>query len=441
MTKVLRRMLLVLTAGLCVFTSCTALDTTSEETDDRIVITIATWLDREDGAPERITRLFNESQDDIRVDLVTYDPGDTMTIEASLERAYMSFAAGNTPDLYHTLSFDAAKLRNGGLIEDWYPVMLSDASFNMDEYQTHIWELLETDGKLYQLAASFNVFGIGGPAEIYEGLSGFTIDEFQAFLDEYADKLYIEQERMLQIMLWYGSHLDFIDKETMTCDFESEDFLEMLAFLSELPVVPQSGTEVNVARVQSADNHHTRHKINGYYSRIVGAPSRYGAGPGVAIGDTFALSVNTENKDACWTFMKWLLSYETQAELYMDGDKVSIRQEVPIRLDVWEESLQRSMLGGEDENSLFYGHTTGDGEFIDGKFFPEYVDGLPAEEVEYLRQLVANADRTAIGFFDYKSITAIVEEEVLAYLAGDKSTEECAHLIQNRVSTLLAETR
>ena len=435
MTKVLRRMILVLAAGLCIFTSCAAPGIMSEEIEDRTVITIATWLDREDSAPERITRLFNESQDDIRVELVTYDPGDTMTAEASIERAYMSFAAGNTPDLYHTLSFDAAKLRNGGLIEDWYPVMLSDASFNMDEYQTHIWELLETDGKLYQLAASFDVFGIGGPAEIYEGLSGFTIDEFRTFLNEHTDKLYIEQERMLQIMLWYGSHLDFIDREAMTCDFESEDFLEVLTFLNELPVVPQYGTEVNVAREQSASLHHNNHKRNGYYSRVVGVPSRYGAGPGVAIGESFALSSTTEHQDACWTFIKWLLSPETQAELYMEGS------EIPIRLDVWEESLQRSMLGGEDEKSLFYGHTTGDGEFIDGEFFPEYVDGLPAEEVEYLRQIVANTNRTAMGFFDYESITAIVEEEVLAYLAGDKTAEECAHLIQERVSILLAEMR
>lgn len=432
MKQVLCRMILVLALGLCVFTSCAAPAEQAEETENRTVITIATWLNREFDSIRKIVNLFNAAQDEIRVEIVSYDPSETETIEASVERAYMSFLAGDTPDLYYTVSFDAAVLRNGGLITDWYPVMLSDPSFNMDEYQTHIWELLETDGKLYQLAACFGIFGIGGPAEIYDGLTGFTINEFQSFLNEHTE-LYIKQERMLQIMLWYGSHMDFINRETMTCDFESDDFRTMLEFLNSLPIVSQSGTEVDIAREQGADLHHNNHKRNGYYSRTVGAPSRYGSGPGVAIDDTFALSSTTEHQDACWTFIKWLLSQETQAELYMDDFSF------PIRLDVWEETLERSMLGGEDENSLFYKQTTGHGEYIDGEFFPEYVDGLPAEEVEYLRDLVANVNWTAMGFFDYESVTAIVEEEILAYLAGDKTAEECAHLIQSRVSILLAE--
>lgn len=133
MKQVLCRTILVLALGLCVFTSCAAPAEQAEETENRTVITIATWLNREFDSIRKIVNLFNAAQDEIRVEIVSYDPSETETIEASVERAYMSFLAGDTPDLYYTVSFDAAVLRNGGLITDWYPVMLSDPSFNMDE--------------------------------------------------------------------------------------------------------------------------------------------------------------------------------------------------------------------------------------------------------------------------------------------------------------------
>ena len=52
---------------------------------------------------------------------------------------------------------------------------------------------------------------------------------------------------------------------------------------------------------------------------------------------------------------------------------------------------------------------------------------------------MANANRTAMGFFDYESLTKIIEEEVLAFLAGDRSAADCARLIQSRVGIMLAE--
>ena len=64
---------------------------------------------------------------------------------------------------------------------------------------------------------------------------------------------------------------------------------------------------------------------------------------------------------------------------------------------------------------------------------------MPEEEIEYLRESVANASYVALGSLEYSDVTAIVEEEVLAYLAGDKTAEDCAHIIQSRVSTMLAE--
>ena len=50
--------------------------------------------------------------------------------------------------------------------------------------------------------------------------------------------------------------------------------------------------------------------------------------------------------------------------------------------------------------------------------------------------IVSNASRAV---FRYDDVTDIVREEIAAFLAGDKTREECARLIQQRVSVYLAE--
>ncbi len=468
MNRGLLRTIIVLILGLCVLTSCAAPVTAPKESDDRTVITIATWIDDDISHNRKIVDLFNESQDEVRAEIVNYAPSETVSVEASLERAYLSFTSGKTPDLYHTLSFDASKLRNAGLLEDWYPVMEADPSFDMSDYQTHIWDLLETDEKLYQLSASFSLFALGGTKDLFGDKTGWTYAEFEQFLLEHTDTISITQERMLQLMLWYGSQFDFIDPNSKTCSFDSEAFIDWLAFLGWLPKQAESTkNQLYVARVANIDSFvldsfNSNDFIPGVddrndpqfwnYVRYTGLPNANGDGPAVCIDDTYSLSSTTTHKDACWAFMKWLLSYETQKLLY--GSTVyeeRIQQEemgftvwssaIPIRSDLWEDILSRAQLDSSHEESMFY--DLGNYDILeDGtRVLKEPHPGLPPEEVEYLRNIVANVNRSAIGFFDYESITAIVEEEVLAFLAGDKTDKECAHLIQERVSILLAEMR
>ncbi len=415
----------LLLCGLC---SCAGRE--SAIPADRTVLRMASWLPT---GIEKIVQRFNESQKDVYIELVSWqEPSGEVT--DSVDRMNADLVA-TQPDLYHTVSIDAAKLRNAGLIADWYPLLATAEGFDPKEYQTHIWELLETDGALYQLAVSFSIFGVGGISALYDGQTGWTIVEFESFLAAHQGELYTTQDRMLQLMLWYGSHMDFIDRGTLSCDFESPEFLQMLDFWERLPAVPQEGAEVSAAWVQGAANHYSDRYGDELYTRVVGAPSRHGTGPAVALGDSFALSSVTEHPEACLVFIEWLLSAQTQRELYLNG------YNIPIRTEVWEESLERAQLGGEEERSLFYGFTTGTGQFTEDGFVPDYVMGLPSAEAAYLRELVADIDRVAEGFFDYKEVTKVVEEEVLAFLAGDKTKEDCARLIQDRVSTMLAELR
>lgn len=419
-------------------------------------LTLATWLSG--GEPiDSLVRRFNESHTDIRIELMDFTPEDLSQAAASLDQAHASFVAGNTPDLYYTVSFDAAKLRNAGLVADWYPLMEADPDFDPANYQTHIWELLETDGALYQLCTAFDLFGTGGPAALVGDRTGWTLAEFEDWLSGHAEEVTVTGERMLQLMLWYGCQFDFIDTETLSCDFENQDFLDWLDFLGRLP---QTGTSsLRVARFDGPWMHGIdatgmdtvedwSHPERWQFLRYVGLPTAGRDGPAVAITDSFALSSTTEKTEACWTFIRWMLSEETQTTLYTTTYAPTTEFEedeprtlaIPIRKDVWEEQLRCAGLDSSHEDSLFVGMESYEWpDEDDGEPVETPRPGLPQAELDYLRDLVANANRTAMGFFDYESLTKIIEEEVLAFLAGDRSAADCARLIQSRVGIMLAE--
>ena len=413
-------LLVLLVLSLSLLTSCGE-DPYAElppEARGRTVITVGKQFDY--GHFQQGLNKFNEAQDEIWVVAKTYmDPNTETNIKAATQRMYSELAAGNRPDLYWMVSFDAAALRKAGYIVDWYPIMEADPDFHMEDYQTNIWELLETDGCLYQLCTCFTMYGLATPPELYPGQAGWTLEEFADWMD--ANNLTLGRERLLQLMLWYGSQFEYIDLETKTCQFETPAFYELLAYLQTLPEDKSWDQDLRPVSITDPDMTESTHRLDGYYPRAVGLPSQNRTGLGVRLQDSYGLASDTKHRDACWTFVKWLLSYERQNEI---GDSV------PICRDAWESHLYRAGLDGDNEESLFYRSWN---PWDKDKPYP----AMPEEEIEYLRETVANASYVALS--DYDDIAAVVEEEVLAYLAGDKTAEDCAHIIQSRVSTMLAE--
>lgn len=421
MTRRVAAWMLLVLLMIPLLTSCAKNDNAElpPEAEGRTVITVGVWLDY--GTLQRDLDEFNESQDEVWAVLKSYlQPGDDGDAEASIQRMYADLATNNRPDLYYMVSYDAAAMRKGGYIADWYPLMEADPEFHKEDYQTNIWEQLETDGCLYQLCASFNLYGMEAPG-LDPGRTGWTLEEFDGWMN--ANDLTVGRELLLKMMLWYGTQFEYIDLENKTCQFETPAFYDWLAYLQSLPSDDSWDQPIGARRIYGPHNHEYHHRVDGYYPRVAGLPSQNRTGPGIDVSDSYALSSDTKHPEACWAFARWQLSYEWQNEL-MDG--------IPIRRDVWESQLYRAGLDGDNEESLFHGYANPQ-EY--GKPYP----AMPEEEIEYLRESVANASYVALGSLEYSDVTAIVEEEVLAYLAGDKTAEDCAHIIQSRVSTMLAE--
>ena len=418
-------LLILLVLPLCLLTACgeDPYAGLPPEAKGRTVIMVGTMLDY--GALQMELDEFNKAQDEIWAVLKVYMDRDIdSTMKAALQRTYAELSTGNRPDIYNMVSFDAATLRKAGYLADWYPLMDADPEFHMEDYQTNIWEQLETDGHLYQLCVSFDLYGMEVPG-LDPGRTGWTLEEFADWAEEH--ELTIEQNTLLKMMLWYGTQFEYINLENKTCQFETPAFYEWLAYLRTLPEeVDDEDVTLQAGCIAGPERHESTHRLEDYYPRVVGLPSQNRTGPGISIRDSYALSSDTKHREACWTFARWQLSYERCNTWPNSANGISIRR------DVWESQLYRAGLDGDNEESLVYRNYN---RWDEDKPYP----AMPEEEIEYLRESVANASYVSLGFFDYEDVTAIVEEEVLAYLAGDKTAEDCAHIIQSRVSTMLAE--
>ena len=222
-----------------------------------------------------------------------------------------------------------------------------------------------------------------------------------------------------------------------------------------------------------------------FYTRditLVGAPTEGENGGAIIPGDmSFAISSKTPLKDGAWQFVSYFLTKE-----YQEKNNYYF----PIRTDALDAMMEEAIRQGEEEKK-FYEDMNGQGGGIivdDGiAVLPETypvadtttaapeteiavesetyaeltetvvvttgvggVIGMPnpypsgRDEVLYLDREMAEMIRDYVKSVSRvmrqnQSVTSIIKEDAGAYFAGQKSLEETVKLIQNRVSTYVAE--
>ena len=126
----------------------------------------------------------------------------------------------------------------------------------------------------------------------------------------------------------------------------------------------------------------------------------------VAPTRTYAISAQTKCPEGCWAFAKYIL---TQS----DGWGISM----------YKPALEAQLRELQGEHTNMWGETVG--------------AAMTAEQAADFLELVRRIDTVCIP--DGSSIYKIVTESMQPMLAGDKTPEETAKLIQSKLSIYLAE--
>jgi hypothetical protein len=389
---------------------------------------------------------FNLNNPYYRIELKTYT--DDFMNRESVDRAITAFnldiIAGKIPDLiFLDNGMPVGSYASKGLFADIYELIDADPDMKRDDYLQNILKTLESeDGKLYAAAASFQVVTLAGKVSDVGKKTGWTWDEYYALVsgkprgiipiaDEYAA---LSKWDFLDMSLSIKLP-EYVDFKTGKCDFESLDFIELLRQTDRYPTERKRfepsdlrGGDPLLLRIELMN--FSPYNGAAYYEDMffgeeitfIGYPTTDGScGSACVFYDTFAVSNKAKDKDGAFAFVKYALT-DFQYTVDFNGRGMDTLTGFPVKTDALEKYCEKTLL------ELSGGQT----------YYLEGVEMRKPGENDLLKIIDLIKTITVRDTYD-KRIAAIMQEESAYYFAGQKTAEEVAAVIQNRVSLYLAE--
>lgn len=397
------------------------------------------WLDStiEEKAIE-----FNKKHSDYHISIKEY--GNSDDEEATWEDMVNSFttavAADSDVDVvvfseYSQVANFAAK----GLMIDLYELIDSDQALKREDFLQNVLAACEQDGKLVTLPTNFSLQTVVGKTADVGEESGWTLDEMKALLEskpEGTELFYgMTREQALNLCLSLGYN-DYINWNDATCNFNSEEFIDVLEFANMFPEEFEYQEDVDDATLMNEGKVLLSQYYLGDFEQIqmyttvfggdltyIGYPTSEGNGAMLSLSNMYGITKNCENKDVAWEFLR-----EFFLPLESEEDDVYGYYGFSIRQDDFDNYCAAALAADEEA-----GGTWGWGGFE--------VEIQPAtkEQVEEVKELVNNT--TAVYGAVSQDMMNLITEEAAFYFSGEQSAEDVAAKIQSRMEIYLSETK
>lgn len=397
---------------------------------------------------------FNKTNTKYRITLKEYSSYNTMD-DYTLASAQMNndIISGKMPDvMLIDSSHDISSWANKGLLADVTELIAKDSELSQVEFLQNVWDAFKVNDKLYTVVPSFSVQTMTARKDLVGDRTGWTMSEFVSFMKTQDPNVKPFGDDMLRdtilyyIMTYCGS--DFVNINTGECNFSSPEFVAMLEYANTFPkefsedywndydwTLTQSQYREKKAvllhtyinRIQ--DLVYNLHGTLGGEAAFVGYPGISGNSSVIQPGSNlFVLSAKSGCIEGAWEFVRYYLTdeYQNSEELYT----------LPVSKKAFEEQAKKGMDKPYwiDEN----------GEKV------EYDQTFWMNDEEIILEPFTQAEVDAICEFIYsvnkrsyynQDIINIVTEEAESYFEGQKSAQDVANLIQNRVQLYVDENR
>ncbi|NBD27865.1 ABC transporter substrate-binding protein [Paenibacillus glycinis] len=431
--------------------------TTASSGDGRTVVTVAVPTNNrlmqqaeqafEQSHPDidiRIDAISTETVDKQNVMNVVKQPGqvnpDVEKYRTTVNTAIMS---GKADDLFTVQDLNYGAYADKGLLADLGPYIDGDGEIGKGDVSKPVLDAMKRDGHTYTLPINFELNLLLGNREAIEA-SGVKIDDAGWTWDQFFDssKQIIDAGGGPQAILTVGSELElfssilrssygsYVDAAARKASFDSPEFSAMLGSIKEM--VDQG--LIHTGMDKAANDLFKRLNVSSpmtlmlfpqmYYSgksQVYSTPGEGSGGSLTFMPDLmFAMNGKSEVKDAAWQFLQFLLSDEVQSNPGMTG--------IPVR-----QSSLRNML---DTFASKLGGGSVQIRTKDGESSSSQAPTITDEDKKLVEETVA---RVGTYVYEDAQVMTIVEDEADAFFKGEKSAEDAAKSIQNRVSTYLNE--
>lgn len=422
-----------------------------EEVKEKQVITLAcTWVDFE------ITKAviaFNKENEKYRISVQDYSSmySTEEDYSAGVTRLNTDIVSGKVPDIIlldERMPVDSYISK--GLFEDLKPYIENDEEMDLEDFMPNIIEAYSVEGKLYRLISSYSIQTLIAKSSNVGEERGWTVEEAMDVWASQPEGTEFVSGMTRDNMLWYCMAMSsgqFIDWDTGKCNFNSDEFMQMLEFLAMFPEEITETTfddeywinydsmwregRVLVSMASIGDFRNYNYIEKGTFGEditIIGFPSGNMDGSAIMANREFAMSSQSKYKDGAWEFLRVFLLDEYQSSDDNWGFPLSI--ECLDRMG--EEAMKRPSYTDEEGNVIEYDDTyyMNDMEIV--------IEPMTAEEVEELKQQLYSF--TQIYNTDDNLIN-IIKEESAAYFSGQKQAKDVADIIQSRAQIYVNENR
>lgn len=430
-----------------VYEMITMTKTPFEEIPERTVLTLGcVWTD---SRTEQQVINFNRQNQDYRITMVDYSQYNTeedYTLgQKQLEK---DIVTGACPDIIDINGLSSVtKFAGKGVFADLAAMIEQDPDYSMDSFMSGPINAFTLDGKLYAMPLTCSVSTMYGSARLLgEDTTSLNFEQLgQAISSLEEDQKvmqYITSSGMLDNLVNWNFD-KFVDYTTANCSFDSPEFIALLNMVKDLPAEYDWESETTVYRDDMqmlqegsclfsngylSDSWSVKYMYNLYTAENgilrIGTLGREDGAPMMNIYYGLAISASGKHQDVAWEFIKSMLTDEAQASYY----------EIPVTVSAFQKHMEDAMekpyyMDGDEK--VYYEDTMWIGE-------TQYtLEPLTQEQVDAFRDYVNSA--VYVGNYD-SDIMKIISEEAEAFFAGDKTAEETASLIQNRVKIYLGET-
>lgn len=357
------------------------------------------------------------------------------------DRIMAQLAAGKGPDLMLVSAQDMLTLAEKGVLLDLAELIPQET---MKQLFPCVVQDGTVDGRMVGLSTELMIETLLTADATWSGKS-WTLEEFLKLQEAYGWKRPIGEGiipmtsmRCLKALLPDLGHSQFLDIEAGTACFDSEEFVRILEICKNYESgayqdpdeAEQSSGERMLAQKCSAcvtwimDLDGFSEYLSEYDGKahIVGYPAEGGGNLTWTNFSYLVVNANSGHKEEIKEYLAMLLDHDRQ--MYISGTGFSVRRD----------AVRDSVVMVDGVPCLRTSATY-------GQFSLKPLQNLKPDGTAYLEEFLDFLDGCRAGGRWPTQIEQILEEELAAYFKGDKSAQDAAGVVQNRVQLYLDEGR
>ncbi len=396
---------------------------------------------------------FNRTNENYRIHLEDYgkyaDYSDSWFNESGLSVLEKEIMKGDTPDIImFGEDFDYMRYIGFNAFDD-IDELMAETDFNRDDYFENILDSMKVNGRQYAVPLAFTLNGFYGNKEVTGDIGDIKLSEL-AKMQDVKPLFYGEPYNSIADSLIYKNISEFVDIEKYSCDFDNQNFKDVLEIIKKCGVTDEEYTEITSYNPQKDGGQsdygtrmnegkcmfapYTLTSFSDYVYRkqrdalkeitFTGLPAGKKSGAVVTTQFSIAVFDSSDKKEGAADFLMFMLSDEAQKTMNALTEMWSL----PVKRTVYEELWQQASA------IKLYSPSTGNDCY--GKTYT--VKPADKNVRKTFDDAIASASATTLSD---RNIRMIIAEQVELYLEGGQTTEETAANIQNKVTMYLKEIK